>query len=150
MALRDEIKAFVDGGGKPAVLPVPTPELPQWDGQVYVSRVCARAVADCWRDAAGDDPAAQLDERARFVCRVATDKEGSRIFQEEDVLWLSCAAALGPMVERLYWAGREVNGLTEENRTAWRKNSNGTAGGGSPSCCAGPATPVSASTPIAS
>jgi len=150
MALRDEIKAFVDAAVKPQVTPVPTPELPRWDGQVYVARVCARAVADFLLGAAGDDPAAQLDERARFVCRVATDRDGSRIFQDEDVLWLSCAAALGPMVERLYWAGREVNGLTEENRTAWRKNSSGAAGGGSPSCCAGPATPASDSTPTAS
>ena len=136
MALRDEIKSFVNAA-KPQTFPVATPELPQWDGQICVTRVSAHAVADCWHE---DNPDDQLDERARFVCLVACDEVGSRIFQEEDVLWLSTCQFLAPIVERLYWAGREVNGLTEENRKAWRKNSPGTGGGGSPSSCAGPAT----------
>ena len=147
MALRDEIKTFVSSQ-RPAVVPVPTPELPRWDGQTGVTRVCARAVADCWQDA--DEKEAQLDERARFVALVWVDLAGSRILQDEDVLWLSTSPLLAPMVERLYWAGREVNGLTEENRRSWRKNSGGTGGGGSPSSCAGPAIPDSGSTPTGS
>lgn len=142
--LRDEIKRFVQCSSMP-VLAVPTPELPQWDGQIFVTRVSPRALATHWKDAAEED---SLDERAAFVVLVASDKEGSRIFQEEDVLWLSTTPLLMPLIERLYWAGREFNGLTEENRTAWRKNSKGTGDVGSPSSCAAPSTPALDSTSI--
>jgi len=117
----------------PVVLAVPTPELPELDGQIFATRVSPRAMSKCWQDSAEEK---QIDERARFVVLVACDKDGSRIFEDRDVLWLSTCELLTPMVERLYWAGREVNGLTEENRTAWRKNSSGTAEGGLPSSCA--------------
>jgi hypothetical protein len=142
MALRDEIKSFVKDTIIP-VLAVPTPELPQWDGQIYVTRVCARALASHWKDAEEEDA---LDERAAFVSLVASDKEGSRIFQDEDVLWLSTTPFMMPLVERLYWAGRQHNGLTEENRTAWRKNSPGTGDAGLPSSCAAAQAPATAST----
>ena len=146
MALRDEIKSYVKDIPMP-VLAVPTPELPNWDGQIFVTRVCPRALAEHWKDSEEDD---QCDERAAFVALVASDKDGSRIFQDEDVLWLSTSAVLMPLVERLYWAGREHNGLTEENRTAWRKNSKSTGGDGLPSSCAAPSTPATASTSTAS
>jgi hypothetical protein len=141
MALRDEIQSFVKSSPLP-VLAVPTPELPAWDGQIFVTRVSPRALAEHWKDADEDDYG---DERAAFVVLVASDKDGSRIFQDEDVLWLSTTPFMMPVVERLYWAGRQHNGLTEENRTAWRKNSKSTGGDGSPSSCAAPSTPVSAS-----
>jgi hypothetical protein len=142
MALRDEIKSFVKDQ-KAAVLAVPTPELPQWDGQIYVTRVCARALASHWKESDEDE---SLDERASFVVLVASDKEGSRIFQDEDILWLSTTPLLMPLVERLYFAGMEHNGLTRENRMAWRKNLPGTGDGGLPSSCAAPSIPASAST----
>jgi len=151
MTLRDQIRAYTETAEckrAAAPVPVPTPELPQWDGQIFVCRVCARAVANCWKDT-GEDTG-QLDERARFAAAVACDAEGSRIFQDDDVLWLSCCASLGPMIERIYWAGRELNGLTEENRTGWRKNSAGMGGGGLPSSCAGPSQRDTASTPTGS
>jgi hypothetical protein len=142
MSLREDIRAFAQAARSP-VLPVPTPELPQYDGQIGVTRVCARAIASYWKDQEDDEV---VDERAGFVVLVACDLDGNKIFQAEDVLWLSTCAALSPMVERLYWAGREHNGLTEENRRAWRKNSASTAGGGSPSSSAAPSPPVSVST----
>jgi hypothetical protein len=142
MATRDDIKAFVNNSPMP-VLAVPTPELPQWDGQIFVRRVCARALASHWKDAEEDEA---NDERAAFVSLVASDKDGSRIFQDEDVLWLSTTPLLMPLVERLYWAGRQHNGLTEENRTAWRKNLGGTGDGGLPSSCAAPSKQASALT----
>lgn len=126
MAIRDEIKAFVKDAPA-AVLAVPTPELPQWDGQIFVTRVSPRALATHWKDTEEEDA---LDERAAFVVLVTSDKDGSRIFQDEDVLWLSTTPLLMSLVERLYWAGRQHNGLTEENRTAWRKNLVGTGCGG--------------------
>lgn len=142
MALRDDIKAFAAQEAVP-VLAVPTPELPKWDGQVFVTRSSPREVAVLWKDSDDED---KLDERAAFVVQIACDAKGSRIFQAEDVEWLSTCKLLTPMVERLYWAGLAFNGLTTENREAWRKNSAGTGGGGSPSSCAAPSTPDSAST----
>ena len=117
MARRDEIKADVEAMPVP-VLAVPTPELPKWEGQIYVTRISPRAINAVWN---GEEDQA-IDERARFVCRVACDKEGSRIFQDEDVIWLSTCDKLTPMVERLYWAGLDFNGLTAANRESWRKN----------------------------
>ena len=143
MSLREDIRAFAASAASP-VLMVPTPELPQWDGQIGVARVSARALAAHWQDSDEDE---QIDDRARFVVLVACDAAGNRIFQEADVLWLSTSAVLSPMLERLYWAGRETNGLTPENRSDWKKNlPRPTAGGGSPSSSAGPSTPDSAST----
>ena len=111
-----------------------------------MTRISERAIAECF-GMDGDDA---LDERARFVVQCASDEAGSRIFQEEDVLWLSTCEKLTPVVERLYWAGRDFNGLTEENRTAWRKKSEPTAASGSPCSSAVPATPVSDSASTAS
>jgi hypothetical protein len=136
MAIRDDIRFYVDCQ-PPAVSadPVSSPELPQWDGQIYVCRVCPRAVAKLWRDAEKDGG---VDERAQLAVEAACDQSGSRIFQAEDVLWLSSTPYLMPLVERLYAAAREHNGLTEENRRGWRKNSSGTGGSGLPCSSAAP------------
>ncbi len=142
MALRDDIKAFAAAEAVP-VLAVPTPELPKWDGKIFVTRSSPREVARCWK---GLDDEETLDERVRFVVDVACDECGSRIFQVDDIEWLSTCKLLTPMIERLYAAGLHFNGLTEENRNAWRKNSGGTGGGGLPSSCAEPSTPASVST----
>ena len=142
MALRDDIKSFVKVSPMP-VLAVPTPELPQWDGQIFVTRVCTEP----W-PATGRKPrrTTRLTSGPPSWRAVASDKDGSRIFQDEDVLWLSTTPFLMPLVERLYWAGRQHNGLTEENRQAWRKNLPSTGDGGSPSSCAAPSQPATAST----
>jgi hypothetical protein len=140
--LRDEIKSYVEKTKCP-VMPVPTPDYPQWDGKIFVTRTNQRAIASCWKEAAEDDG---VDERAAFVQLVACDSEGSRIFQPEDVLMLSTTPHLTPLVERLYFAGRHFCGLTDENREAWRKNSASTGDAGSPSSCAEQSTPDTAST----
>ena len=142
MSLREDIRAYATATFAP-VLMVPTPELPQWDGAIGVARCSPRALANHWQDSDEDE---QLDERARFVALAACDAEGNRIFQDGDMLWLSTSALLSPMVERLYWAAREHNGLTEANRKNFRPASAATGGGGSHSSCAGPSTPATAST----
>ena len=147
MALRDDIRQFAESTPVP-VLPVPSPELPQWDGQLAVTRVSPRAAAGLWD--APDDEGSARDERARFVVLAACDLAGSRVFQDEDVAWLSTSALLSPLVERLYWAAREWNGLTEANRKALRKNLPGTAESGSPCSSAVPPPPATASTSAAS
>jgi hypothetical protein len=139
--LRDDIKKFV-ADQKPAVLAVPSPELPNWDGQIFVTRVSPLVLEQHRKNVENDED----NERASFVQLVACDAEGSRIFQEEDILWLSTCAALMPLIERLYWAGREVSGLTDENRESWRKNSKSTGENGSPCSCAAPSLPATDST----
>lgn len=142
MALRDEIRAAA-ASAKTAVIPVPTPELPQWDGRIGVTPASLHAIAAGWQDADANDA---LDERATFVVRVACDMDGCKIWDDGDILWLSTTPFMAPIVERLYHAGRHVCGLTEENRTAWRKNLPGTGDVGSPSSCAEQSTPAMAST----
>lgn len=142
MALRDELKQVV-AETKPRMVPVPCPEFPSLDGKVFAGVVSPRAIAECYRI---DDEEDALDERPAFVVRCCCDAEGSRIFQEEDVIWLATTPAMQPFVERCYWAGREVNGLTEENRTAWRKNSASMATSGLPCSSVVPSQANSAST----
>jgi hypothetical protein len=140
MSMRDEIRAEAQAAKAP-FLPVPTPELPKWDGKIGVTTASLHVIAAIWQD---DDD--QLDERAKFVVRVACDSEGNRIFTDEDVMWLSTSSVLAPVIERLYWAGRHICGLTEEKRAAWRKNLPGTGGDGSHSSCAEQFPPATAST----
>ncbi len=142
MSLRDEIREF-SLATPPAPLAVPTPDLPKWDGKIFVRRVSSGVLAHHFK-AIGDDES--IDPRAALVALLASDDSGNRIFGDEDVLWLSTSATMGPTVERLYVAACYHNGLTEENREGWRKNSASTAGTGSPCCCAAPSTPDSAST----
>lgn len=136
MSLKEDLREFVQSARVP-VLPVPTPELPRWDGQIGVTRVSTRALAALWSDAEDEG----LDERARFVALVACDLAGNRIFADEDVHWLATSAVLAPVIERLYWAGRAHNGLTQESREAWKKNSAPTEGPGSRCSSAGPCPP---------
>lgn len=131
MGLRDDIRQFA--ATPPAPLAVPTPDLPQWDGQIFVRRVSSGVIHNYLAALAEDD-----DPRAATVALLACDSQGQRIFGDDDTLWLSRSAALGPTVERLYSAGCFHNGLTEANREGWRKNSPGTAGNGSPCSSAAP------------
>ncbi len=142
MSMREEIRAAA-AAAKTTVVPVPTPELPQWDGKIGVAPASLHTIAAGWQNTdAGDS----LDERAIFVVRVACDLDGNRIFNDEDVMWLSTSAFLAPVLERLYAAGRHVCGLTDENRMVWRKNLPSTGGDGSLSSCAEQSTPATAST----
>jgi hypothetical protein len=137
MSLAEDIRAYATGEKSP-VLKVPSPELPNWDGQLGVCRRSPRAIAKHWKDSEEEE---SIDERARFVVLVTCDLEGNRIFGDADTLWLSCNNLLTPLVERFYWAGRQHNGLTEENRRAWEKNSAPTAAAGSPSSSSAPSRP---------
>jgi hypothetical protein len=147
MSLREDIRAFAQQAKCP-VLMVPTPELPQWDGQIGVTRTTPRMLSKHWKD--NDDEDMALDGRVLFVILVACDKDGNQIFDDGDVHWLGTSRVLMPMIERLYYAGLEHNGLTEKNRKDWRKNSEPTAGDGSPSSSAVPSIPATDSTSTAS
>jgi hypothetical protein len=141
-SLRDQLRSFASEPSP--VLKVPTPELPGMDGQLFVRRATPLEWEEVWADPDQDN------ERARTVVLLACDSAGVRVFSADDALWLGVSPGLTPLVERLYWAGREHNGLTQGNREAWRKNSPGTAGSGSPCCSAAPCPPAAGSTGAAS
>jgi len=140
MTLRDEIRDYAQRT-PPAPLPVPTPDLPRHDGKIFVRRVASGVIHAYIRKL--DDDA---DPRAATVAILACDESGNRIFNDDDVLWLSTAAALGPTIERLYVAGCFWNGLDESNRSAFRKNLPSMEPSGSPCCSAEPSTPAADST----
>ena len=129
MSLRDDLRTFTQAAPK-APLAVPTPELPQWDGKIFCRALSSDAIVNHWRDG-GED--ADANDRTRFFVLAAGDEAGNRVFVDEDALWLGQSAFWTPIVERFCWAARHHNGLTDENRSAWRKNSPGTAAAGLPS-----------------
>jgi hypothetical protein len=146
MAFRDDFITDLNASPAPAPTPVPTPDLPKWDGKIFVRRVASGVVQNFYRRFAADG----ADTRAAATAWFACDAAGNRIFNDDDVLWLSQTAAMGPTNERIYAAACFVNGLTVENREGWRKNFESTAGSGSPCSSAAPSTPASASTSAAS
>jgi hypothetical protein len=142
MSLRDEIREFAQTT-PPAPQPVPTPDLPKWDGKIFVRRVSTGVINSYFQALAKDREA---DARAMLVALLACDETGNRIFNDDDLLWLSTSPALGPTIERLYAAACHYNGLTEENREGWRKNLPSTAGSGSPCSSVAPCPAASDST----
>ena len=147
MTLRDEIITEVSKSPAPGPFPIPTPDLPKWDGRFFIRRVASGVVQNFFRKFSGKDDS---DIAAAAAAWFAADEAGNRIFNDEDVLWLSQSPAMGPTNERLYAAACHYNGLTQENREGWRKNSASTGANGSPCSCAAPSTPVSDSTSAAS
>ena len=143
MALRDDIISNVGGQLPPSPILVSTPDLPKWDGQIFVRRVSSGVIRNLYRSLADDDT---IDERALFAAWMACDQSGNRIFNDGDLLWLSQTPAMLPTIERIYAGGCSVNGLTAENREGWKKNSDSTAGTGSPCSSAAPSTPATGST----
>ena len=142
MSLRTDILGVRNASDVP-LKPVATPEWPQVDGKLFLRQLSAMAVDNYYTKAQSDD----TNWRARFVCLVLSDENGNRVLQDDDALALGQKEIT--VVDRLYWAGREFNGLTEANRSTIQKNSESTGGDGSPSsCCApSPAAGGSDSTP---
>lgn len=135
MALRDQIKQSVTTA-KRTLWPVPTPEIPEFDGQVFVTKRAAKVMARLL-----DAESATKDTTtaaAQFVVATAVDKDGSPVWQADDVEWLASTDELGPMVSRIAWAGRDINGLLARD---WRKNAP-TEGAGSPSSSVEPSIPA--------
>ncbi len=142
MSFRDDILDYCRET-PPAPLAVSTPDLPKWDGKIFVRRVSSSVTGNFFDQVRKDEG---IDDRAALVALLSCDEAGNRIFNDDDVLWLSTSSALGPSIERLYVAACYHNGLTQENREGWRKNSASTAGSGSPCSSAVPSTDVLDST----
>ena len=139
--LRDDIKSFSEKNAPPTLC-VPTPDLPDWDGKIFVRRHSSKVSQTLWDQTEPDD-----NERARYVALVACDAGGVPIFTEFDATWLGCSPVLGATVEAIYWAGRAWNGLTAENRESYRKNLPRGAAGGLP-LSSPPSPAVSTSTDL--
>jgi len=139
MNLREEIRNSRNAADVPPT-PFPAPEWPNVSGQLFLRVMTPREV-DLLFAGVGEG---ETDFRAPFVSHVLCDANGVRVLSDEDAEWLAFKEL--PVIERAYQMGREINGLTEENRKGVQKNSGGTAEGGSPSSSAAPSTPVTAST----
>jgi hypothetical protein len=119
---------------------VPCPEIPAIDGLLYVRKVSAKEV-----DAvvAKDD---ETNSRAAYAAMFASDAAGHRIWREDQVEKLAQKPELLFLIERINYAGREHNGLTDASRKLVSKNLPAGAASGSPASCAAPATPATDST----
>ncbi len=115
MSLRDSILSARKAKDVSPVS-VATPEWPDVDGKLFVRTLSAKEV-DTYFSSADKDEA---NFRAKLVCIGVVDESGNPILGEAD------AAALSELefsvVERLYWAIRSANGMTNENRQAVAKN----------------------------
>jgi len=139
MNLREEIKKSRNAADVPPV-PFPVPEWPNVDGQLFLRTMTPLEADLLWSGLDEDNP----EIRAPFATRVLCDANGQRVLADDDALWLSHKEL--PVIERAYAMGRQVNGLTDENRRGLVKNSAGTADAGSPSSSAGPSLELAAGT----
>jgi hypothetical protein len=139
--LRDTLLKVRDAAAVPIVM-VPTPEWPEVDGKLYV-RMQSAYESD---RALPQDEGEQQDEnhKAKYLCRVICDENRNRVLQDDDAPFFGHKEA--SVVNRLYWAALDLNGLTEKNRDTVRKNSPGTEGGGSPSSSPEPSQQATDST----
>jgi hypothetical protein len=139
MSLGDELLAFCEPTDQ-FVHPVPCPELPDFDQKLYVRKVSAKEL---------DDVAAKEESgnsRARYAVLFAAKADGTRLWRPEQAEKLGANTSLLWLVERINYAGRLHNGLTEENRRVVEKNSAPAAGNGSHCCSAAPSPPATDST----
>ena len=135
MSLKDELRATRNAADVP-LLAVATPEWPSLDGKLFV-RVLSAFEVDAFFSVKDTEDG---NDRAKFVCKVLCDADHNRVLDADDAVWLGQKEV--PVVERIYWAGRLHNGLTEENRQAYLKNSGSAAGGGLVSSSPEPSKPV--------
>jgi hypothetical protein len=141
MSLGLEILAYTAPDGFTRAVPVP--EIPAFDGKIFVHKVSAKEL-----DAvvAKDD---DVNSRARYAALFACDEAGHRLWGDHQVEQIGNKPELLFLIERINYAGRVHNGLTEESRKLVEKNSAGGEESGSPASSAALATPVTASTGVA-
>ncbi len=87
----------------PAPVPVPTPEWPDLDGQVYVRTISA-AERDAYEDGIGGD---MSNARAKLVVLAACDAKGQPIFQDGDADRIG--AMPSPVISRLWYRARRLS-----------------------------------------
>lgn len=110
--LRDELLANCKQLPKPQ--PVETPEWPAYNGQIFVRKLTA---ADLDRFYAVDS---DESERARFVCLVACNADGDRIFKDSDAA--DVAKFEFETINRISIEGQRFNGMLGDQRETTAKN----------------------------
>jgi len=125
--LRDDLKYACQTTFR-QVLPLPAPEL-----------AAAAALELFVRELRGEDllyiakSETGLDDRARWAVRSLCDAAANRILADQDLDWVGGDEGLPtPLLERAYWAAREITGYTEANRKSFLTPSAATGGSGSP------------------
>lgn len=88
-------------------------EVPEWGGEVYI-----RVMSVGERDANELDWLRNKDNgvpnfRSRFLARVLSDKEGKRLFNDDQVKELSKKS--GDVMDRLFKLAMRYNSVTEED-----------------------------------
>jgi hypothetical protein len=102
-------------------IPVPTPEWPQVDGQMFV-RVLTAEERRLWADQATDDEGrARANYMVSLVVACACDREGAPAFSAAEMAWLG--GRNGNAVKRMYDHAARVNCMTREAAEAVEKNS---------------------------
>ena len=136
--LRDDLKAVCANASR-KLLPLPAPELPGYAKEA-ADFTQYRVNALYVRELRGEDivfvskSETGLDDRLRWALRAIADGSGNRVFNDEDLQWIGGDGGLPtPLIERAYWAAREITGYTEENRRSFLRASTPAAAAGSPS-----------------
>lgn len=97
--------------------PVPV-EVPEWGGVVYIREITA-AERDAWEMRfIGGGPGRTQNIRAGLLVYALCDREGKRLFADEDIGRLGRKSA--KVLDRLFDIARRVNGLMVEDLEAAR------------------------------
>ena len=124
--LRDDLKTACSTTIR-ATLLIPAPELPALGSDLFVRELRGEDLVFVGKSETG------LEDRNRWAIRSLSDSAANRIFADADLDWIGSEAGIPtPLLERAYWAARQVTGYTEENRKNFLPSSPTTAASGSP------------------
>jgi hypothetical protein len=124
--LRDTLQSACKYLGR-KTLPLPAPELNLTD-PLFVRELRGEDIVFVSKSETG------LEDRLRWAVRSLSDSSGNRVLNDGDLDWIGGDAGLPtPLIERAYWAARQVAGYTEENRKSFLTTSPAAAASGSPS-----------------
>jgi hypothetical protein len=135
MSLRDSLLATRNAADVPLTPAPPTPEWPAVDGRLFLGTLSEADLGSISSSGAGQEADEGLF-RAGLVCKVLRDANANRVLQDSDAPAMAAKETL--VMERLYHAAREANGLTEENRRGFLPTAASTAQNGSPTSSPAP------------
>jgi hypothetical protein len=109
------------GRANKAPVPVPTPEWPELDGQLFVRRLAATERVEFYAAAHKLDAlgGAAFEAMVAAYCTVLAD--GSRAFDDGDCQALAADPGSGSAIERLSDSADELNVLSSRAREALKK-----------------------------
>ncbi len=119
-------------------LPVPTPEWPELDGQLFIRPLTPPERLAFYDVANQENPARGIEFQALMACYAACKADGTRAFDDGDWKQLAGDANSGPAIERLADAADGLHVLSDGAREAIKKKSASTSDCGSSSASPGP------------